>query len=57
MPRFTQYSITPSLYRQGGFHEEEKQDESIESSSKEKECEKILEKVKGREEVSHLIQG
>jgi hypothetical protein len=54
----TTLSFLPSTFKKmGGFHEEEKQDESIESSAEEKECEEILKKIKGREEVSHLIKG
>ena len=40
----------------GGRYEEERKDKSFEGSPEEKKCQKILETIKGREKIPHLIR-
>jgi hypothetical protein len=47
-------SIIPRLI--GGSYEEQKKDESFESSPQEKECQKITEKIEGGKKVPYLIR-
>jgi len=43
----TQYSIVPIFHHSGGRYEEKRQDQSFESGTQEKKCQKIVEKIEG----------
>jgi hypothetical protein len=47
------YDFSPIV---GGRYEEKRKDKSFEGSPEEKECQKILESIKGREKIPHLIR-
>jgi hypothetical protein len=45
------------FHRFGGQDEEKRKDKSFEGSPQEKECQKIIEKIKGRKKIPHLIRS